>query len=123
VIVQNKIDLAVTAAGQCTAQEGVVYLSAKTGAGLDALIEKIKQMAGYEDLGEGAFTARQRHLDALARAQRHFEQGRQALDNAKSGEIFAEELRLAQQALGEITGVFSSDDLLGKIFSEFCIGK
>jgi len=123
VVVQNKIDLVATATSLAAPREGTVHVSAKTGAGLDDLIAKIKELAGYEDLGEGAFTARQRHLDALARAQRHFEQGRRALDEAKSGEIFAEELRLAQQALGEITGVFSSDDLLGKIFSEFCIGK
>ena len=100
-----------------------IYLSAKTGEGLDALIARIKTLAGYQDLGAGAFTARRRHLDALERAQRHFQQGRKALHEMQAGELLAEELRLAQQALGEITGAVSSDDLLGRIFSEFCIGK
>ena len=121
VVVVNKIDL--VDSGAVTAEDGDIFVSAKTGAGLDSLIARIKTLAGYENLGEGAFTARQRHLDALDRAQQHFRRGRQALDDAKSGEIFAEELRLAQQDLGEITGIMTSDDLLGKIFSEFCIGK
>ena len=81
------------------------------------------KLAGHKDLGEGAFTARRRHIDALGRAEAHFRAGRNALEEAKAGELLAEELRLAQQALGEITGSFTSDDLLGKIFSEFCIGK
>lgn len=123
VVVKNKIDLVTSDDSGAAPDSDSIHLSAKTGAGLDSLIAKIKQLAGYENLGEGAFTARQRHLDALQRAQQHFQHGRQALEDSKSGEIFAEELRLAQQALGEITGAFSSDDLLGKIFSEFCIGK
>jgi len=80
-------------------------------------------VAGYENLGDGAFTARRRHIDALNLATQHFECGRDALKKNKAGEIFAEELKLAQSALGEITGSFTSDDLLGRIFSEFCIGK
>ena len=120
VVVRNKIDLT---GGAVVTDTDVIHVSAKTGAGVDTLLAKIKALAGYENLGEGAFTARQRHLDALTRAEEHFQQGRKALADQRAGEIFAEELRLAQTALGEITGVFTSDDLLGRIFSEFCIGK
>jgi len=123
VVVKNKSDLLEDPPKPAKNNEPSVYLSAKTGAGLPDLIAKIKSLAGYQDTGQGVFTARQRHLDALNRAQEHFYRGEQALSNFQSGEILAEELRLAQQALGEITGAFSSDDLLGKIFSEFCIGK
>jgi hypothetical protein len=79
--------------------------------------------AGYQHHGEGAFTARRRHVDALQRAAAHFTAGVDALEQSKAGELLAEELRLAQRALGEITGSFSNDELLGRIFSEFCIGK
>lgn len=122
-VVRNKIDLSGEAAGVSEAPATVIRLSAKTGAGLDALRAAIRDAAGYRDLGEGAFTARQRHVDALRRAQAHFDAGVRALEDSKAGELLAEELRLAQQALGEITGEFSSDDLLGRIFAEFCIGK
>ena len=101
----------------------VVSLSAKTGAGVDDLKKHMRNIAGFEDLGEGAFTARQRHVDALADAAEHFFAGKKALTEAKAGELLAEELRLAHAALTAITGDFSSDDLLGRIFSEFCIGK
>ena len=120
-IVRNKIDLVDESAG--AAAGNTINLSAKTGAGIDALRDTIQDLAGYKNQGEGAFTARRRHLDALARAKAHFQSGRRALEEAKAGELLAEELRLSQQALGEITGAVSSDDLLGKIFSEFCIGK
>lgn len=123
VIVRNKIDLTDETTASHNGDDSRVLISAKTGAGLDALVAKIKALAGYQDLGEGAFSARQRHLDALERAQAHFRRGQEALSSFQSGEILAEELRIAQQALGEITGAFSSDDLLGRIFSEFCIGK
>lgn len=122
-IVRNKIDLSDQVIASESKTEATIYLSAKTGEGLPSLIAAIKKLAGYKELGEGAFTARQRHLDALERAQNHFRRGRKALSETRSGELLAEELRLAQQALGEITGAFSSDDLLGRIFSEFCIGK
>ena len=69
------------------------------------------------------FTARRRHIDALRRAALHFETGRTALEETRAGELLAEELRLSQHVLGEITGAFTPDDLLGRIFSEFCIGK
>jgi tRNA modification GTPase len=87
------------------------------------LRQRIRDLAGYENQGEGAFTARRRHLRALQRAAEHFSAGRRALEEDRAGELLAEELRLSQQALGEITGAFTADDLLGKIFSEFCIGK
>ncbi|MBT8441585.1 MAG: tRNA uridine-5-carboxymethylaminomethyl(34) synthesis GTPase MnmE [Gammaproteobacteria bacterium] len=120
-VVRNKIDLVDEAAGAMSAN--TVSLSAKTGAGVDVLRDAIKELAGYRNRGEGAFTARRRHLEALARAKVHFDTGRDALRGARAGELLAEELRLSQQALGEITGAVSSDDLLGRIFSEFCIGK
>lgn len=120
-IVRNKIDLTNETVGAVATD--TINMSAKTGAGIGALREKIRELAGYENRGEGAFTARRRHLDALTRAKAHFEAGRQALEETQAGELLAEELRLSQQALGEITGAVTSDDLLGKIFSEFCIGK
>jgi len=123
-IVRNKLDLV---DGSLTdKKEGdmkVVELSAKTGAGLDTLREHVKTLAGYKNLGEGALSARRRHVNALQRAADQFEAGRTALSETKAGEIFAEELRMAQQSLGEITGAVSSDDLLGRIFADFCIGK
>ena len=119
-IVRNKIDLVEEPAG---ADAGTVSLSAKTGEGLEHLRRRIRELAGYENQGEGAFTARRRHLIALRAARQHFKAGRDALQRSRAGELFAEELRLSQHALGEITGAVSSDDLLGRIFSEFCIGK
>ena len=121
--VRNKIDLLDEPAGNQDDDPATINLSAKTGAGIEELRAAIRHMAGYKDLGEGAFTARARHLRAIEAAWKHFETGRKALSDDRAGEIFAEELRLAQQALGEITGEFTSDDLLGQIFSEFCIGK
>jgi tRNA modification GTPase len=123
VVVRNKSDLSGDPAGLLQAEPPVVAISAKTGAGIDALRSELRRLAGYRDLGEGAFTARQRHLDALDRAFRHFDAGRAALHDARAGELFAEELKLSQQALSDITGALGSDDLLGRIFSEFCIGK
>lgn len=97
-----------------------IWLSARTGAGVDALRERLLQAAGWQSAGEGSFIARTRHLDALSRAAQHLEASRMA---APQLELFAEELRLAQAALAEITGAFSADDLLGEIFGSFCIGK
>lgn len=119
-VVHNKIDLTGVTPGLI---DGEVYLSAQTGAGIDALRQRIRELAGYDNQGEGAFTARRRHINALRKAASHFDAGRKALEDSKAGELFAEELRLSQRALGEITGAFTADDLLGKIFSEFCIGK
>ncbi|MBT8081644.1 MAG: tRNA uridine-5-carboxymethylaminomethyl(34) synthesis GTPase MnmE [Gammaproteobacteria bacterium] len=119
-IVHNKIDKSGDEPGL---RDGEVWISAQTGAGVDALRRRIRELAGYENLGEGAFTARRRHVRALRRAHEHFLAGRKALDERRSGELMAEELRLAHDALGEITGASTADDLLGRIFSKFCIGK
>lgn len=100
-----------------------ITLSAKTGAGIDALRAAIKQAVGAGDLGESPFVARRRHLDALQRARAALASGRAQLEQNRAGELLAEDLRQAQNALGEITGLFSADDLLGRIFSSFCIGK
>ncbi len=97
-----------------------VWLSAKTGAGVDLLRGKLLEAAGWQAAGEGAFMARARHLDALSRAAGHLAAARAS---AAQLELFAEELRLAQAALSEITGEYTADDLLGEIFSSFCIGK
>ena len=123
ITLRNKVDLTGEAPGLVQSHPAVLNISAKTGAGTDALRACLRDMSGYRDMGEGAFTARQRHVAALQDAERHFEFGRRALLDAKAGEIFAEELRLAQDALSPITGEFSGDDLLGRIFAEFCIGK
>ncbi len=100
-----------------------VYVSATTGEGMDLLREHLKECVGYHGTDAGVFLARRRHLDALNRAHEHLEQALRHLHERRAGELMAEELRLCQQSLGEITGEFSSDDLLGKIFSSFCIGK
>ncbi len=119
-VVRNKIDVAES---RDDFDDHTIELSAKTGEGIDELRDRIRRLAGYRDLGEGAFTARQRHVEAIERAARSFATGRAALTESRAGELLAEELRLAQQALGEITGEVTSDDLLGEIFSSFCIGK
>jgi tRNA modification GTPase len=100
-----------------------MQVSAHAGDGLAILREHLKTCVGYEASGEGQFMARRRHLDALAQAQQHLQQGRRQLQEYAAGELLAEELRQAQQALGEITGEVTADDLLGRIFSSFCIGK
>lgn len=117
IVVQNKIDLAGKPAAT---HENVVYLSAKTGEGLPLLRRKLLDAAGWQPAEEGGFLARERHLTALASAARHL---RAAERTCEQAELFAEELRLAQKALEEVTGEFSADDLLGAIFSRFCIGK
>ena len=115
--IHNKID----ATGEAPrATEDGVWLSAKTGAGVELLRDKLLAAAGWQAAGEGAFMARARHLDALGRAAAHVAAAREAVAQL---ELLAEELRLAQAALAEITGEFSADDLLGEIFSKFCIGK
>jgi tRNA modification GTPase len=99
---------------------GAIAVSAKTGAGLDLLRKAILQAAGWTATGESVFLARERHLRALARAREHLSS---ASAQTERWELFAEELRLAHQALGSITGAFGADDLLGEIFGRFCIGK
>jgi tRNA modification GTPase len=100
-----------------------VHLSATTGEGVDLLREHLKECIGFHGAEASAFSARRRHLDALARAEAHLQEADRQLTQARAGELMAEELRQAQQALAEITGEFTSDDLLGRIFASFCIGK
>ena len=97
-----------------------ICLSAKTGQGLDLLKSHLLKLAGYQVSGEGVFMARTRHLEALALVSLHLQS---AATQIRSGELVAEELRLAQESLCSITGEFTPDDLLGEIFSKFCIGK
>jgi len=119
--VLNKIDLAGRpAAIETRGNEDFVWLSAKTGAGLDRLKRAIWDRAGWHPSGEGLFTARARHIAALQSAQSHLAQ---ASEQTSRLELYAEELRLAHEALCTITGEFTPDDLLGEIFSKFCIGK
>jgi tRNA modification GTPase len=100
-----------------------VYLSARTGTGVDLLRSHLKASVGYRDGESGALSARRRHLDALSRAEQHVQSAADVLKCARGFELFAEDLRLAQRALGEITGAFTSEDLLAEIFGSFCIGK
>ncbi len=100
-----------------------VWVSAKTGAGLEELRKHLKRAAGYAGADGGALSARRRHLDALYRARAQVAAAAESLRDSRAFELFAEDLRLAQRSLGEITGEFSSDDLLGEIFGSFCIGK
>jgi tRNA modification GTPase len=100
-----------------------VLISALTGEGLDTLRVHLKQAMGFQTAESGTVSARQRHLDALNRARAHVEEGARQLSERRAGELVAEELRAAQSALGEITGEFTTEDLLGRIFSSFCIGK
>ena len=106
-----------------TEQQINIALSAKTGAGMDLLKAHLKQCMGYEQSVEGHFMARRRHLDALISADEHLKLARYNLEQVQAGELLAEELRLVQEQLNAITGEFTSDDLLGRIFSSFCIGK
>lgn len=123
-LIFNKIDLS---GGAPHADEShdppQVFLSAKTGEGVALLREHLKTRAGYTSCDSGALSARRRHLDALRRAQSCVVQAAETLRTTRAFELFAEDLRRAQLALGEITGEFTSDDLLGEIFSSFCIGK
>jgi tRNA modification GTPase len=100
-----------------------VTISALNGSGLDLLRAHLKDCMGFQTAEAGTISARQRHVEALARARQHVEEAYRQLVERRAGELVAEELRAAQQALGEITGDFSLDDLLGRIFSSFCIGK
>lgn len=123
-VVRNKADLTGEGLVPSDEQGHPVYrISAKTGLGLDALREHLKAIMGFQSNTEGGFMARRRHLDALERAAERLLVAREQLEVFVAGELVAEELRLAQESLSEITGEFSSDDLLGRIFSSFCIGK
>ncbi|MDO7909640.1 tRNA uridine-5-carboxymethylaminomethyl(34) synthesis GTPase MnmE [Pseudomonas monteilii] len=125
-LIRNKADLSGEPVGRVDNSDGHVTLTLSAGehvAGLDLLRDHLKACMGYEQTAESGFSARRRHLEALRQASDHLEHGRAQLTLAGAGELLAEDLRQAQQALGEITGAFSSDDLLGRIFSSFCIGK
>ena len=122
-LVFNKIDLTGAAAHATQGAPTQIFLSAKTGVGLDLLRAHLKESAGYRDSESGALAARRRHLDALKRAQALVQSAAEVLQRPQTFELFAEDLRLAQRALGEITGEFTSEDLLGAIFGSFCIGK
>jgi len=103
---------------------GALALSAQTGAGLDALRDALLERAGATHVPEGVFIARTRHVEALARTDEHLQLAQAHADQRDAAlDLFAEELRLAHGALGEITGQFTADDLLGEIFGRFCIGK
>lgn len=123
-IVHNKCDLTGQAPGVSVKRDNtVIILSAKTGSGMDLLREHLKECMGFQNEGEGNFSARRRHLQALEAAAGFLQAGQEQLLNAGAGELLAEDLRQCQASLGEITGALSSDELLGKIFSSFCIGK
>jgi tRNA modification GTPase len=123
IVVVNKIDLgSAQAHDEQHAGAKWLWLSVKTGEGLDVLREHLKQLAGAGS-GEGAFSARRRHVLALEQVAEHLNHAAKVLVDIRAGELAAEELRQAQHALGEITGTYTSDDLLGAIFSSFCIGK
>jgi tRNA modification GTPase len=91
--------------------------------GINELRDHLKQVMGFNSTNEGGFLARRRHIEALEKAQDAIQAGEDQLLGAMAGELLAEDLRMAQQSLGEITGEFTADDLLGNIFGSFCIGK
>ena len=123
-VVRNKADVTGESPGLTEVNgHSLIRLSARTSEGVDELRDHLKQSMGFAGNMEGGFLARRRHLQALELAATHLQQGKAQLLGAWAGELLAEELRLAQQALSEITGEFTSDDLLGRIFSSFCIGK
>ena len=123
-IIRNKADLTGEQEGLYEEQGyTVVSLSAKTQRGVEILRDHLKQSMGYQTGMEGGFLARRRHLEALEQAAQHLQIGHVQLTEFHAGELLAEELRLIQSALSEITGQFTSDDLLTNIFSSFCIGK
>ncbi len=123
-VVRNKADITGEPQGlEEVSGYSLVRLSARTGDGVDILRTHLKKSMGFETHLEGGFLARRRHLQALEQAAEHLQQGKMQLLGPMAGELLAEELRLAQLSLSEITGEFTSDDLLGHIFSSFCIGK
>ena len=128
-VIRNKADVndAKTGFSELIDNEGnqhnIITLSAKTGEGVNSLKEHLKTIMGYQGSTEGGFMARRRHLVALDNTHQHLLTGLDQLESYVAGEILAEELRICQQELDQITGEFTSDDLLGKIFSSFCIGK
>lgn len=123
-VIRNKIDLTGKSPAVREGEWGTeILLSAKTGEGLNLLRDHLKVCAGYRHNTEGCFMARRRHLDALERAGESLTRAREYLEIAQAGELAAEEMYLAQSALSEITGEFTNEDLLDRVFSSFCIGK
>jgi len=122
-VVRNKIDKTGETAGFTASEPPVLRLSVQQGEGIEALRSHLKQLMGFTGNHESGFIARRRHLDALAVAEAALDSGLAQLLGPAAGELLAEDLRFAQNALNEITGEFSPDDLLGRIFSSFCIGK
>ena len=118
----NKIDLALNKTLPTTEESNLIFISAKTGQGIDSLRHQLLSIAGWQTTQEGVFLARERHLQALQQANTHLLQAQNFLA-VTSFELLAEELRLAQENLSNISGIFTSDDLLGEIFNRFCIGK
>jgi tRNA modification GTPase len=123
-LIYNKCDL-LAGLPVADTQSGppVIMLSALTGTGIEALRAHLMTVMGYQSVDAGAVSARGRHLEALGRARAHTEEAARQLTESRAGELVAEELRLAQEALAEVTGEFTSEDLLGRIFAGFCIGK
>ncbi|MFP3976762.1 MULTISPECIES: tRNA uridine-5-carboxymethylaminomethyl(34) synthesis GTPase MnmE [Marinobacter] len=125
-VIRNKVDLSGENIGISEVTNGdkpVIRLAAKSTEGLDVLRDHLKQCMGFASTTEGGFLARRRHLDALERAKDFLVQGQAQLEGYGAGELLAEDLRAAQDSLGEITGQITPDELLGKIFGSFCIGK
>lgn len=121
--VNNKIDLCAGVSEPSPDDRSSVNISALTGQGIERLKHMLKDVAGYQQTDSSQYIARQRHIDAIDRARGHLDQGIDQMKRYQAGEILAEELRLCHNAIGEITGEVGSDDLLGMIFSSFCIGK
>ena len=123
-VIRNKVDLSGEPEGLEQLENfTLIRLSAQTKVGVDLLRDHLKKSMGYQSSTEGGFLARRRHLQALEEAAEHLARGHVQLTQFFAGELLAEELRMVQNALSEITGQFTSDDLLGNIFSSFCIGK
>ncbi|MBE01623.1 tRNA uridine-5-carboxymethylaminomethyl(34) synthesis GTPase MnmE [uncultured Marinobacter sp.] len=125
-VIRNKVDLTGEGIGirdEAGPGAPLIRLAARTGQGVDLLRRHLKQCMGFASTNEGGFLARRRHLDALERARDALLRGQEQLQGYGAGELLAEDLRAAQDALGEITGRVTPDDLLGRIFSSFCIGK
>ncbi len=125
IIIRNKIDLSENKDELLSKNDydGEIFLSAKTGEGIDVLLQRLKNIIGLNETGEDVCMARTRHLNALTGTQTHLSEGLLHMGNKNTLELLAEDLRLAQETLGSITGSFVADDLLGEIFSKFCIGK
>ena len=123
-VIRNKADLTGETPGlDPNTDDSVIHVCAKTGEGVSELRDHLKACMGFAGASENGFSARRRHLEALEAAQSYMDKGKEQLMEFGAGELLAEDLRMAQKMLSEITGEFSSDDLLGRIFSSFCIGK